>query len=287
MAITIDSAFISEYDALVRHIAQQSESLIRPHVTEVASGGENYNFERLGATDAAAKTTRRAVTPWIDDVWTRRVAVAKTFSHALSIEQEDRVQMLVDPQSAYAENQGMAMRRAIDGELVRAVEGTGDLDGAGGAVGAPNTIGDGTAEISFDLVTQVQEYFMANTINPDIPKTFVVGPAQVRKLMQLTEQTSSDYVNREALQRLNATGICPNWMGFTWVVSTLLNVPSAGQTDCFALTKRAVGLAVNQNTFTRITENPERSYMTQVYSQWTMGAARVEDEHVTVLHVAD
>ena len=38
MAITIDSAFIEEYNSLVRHLAQQSNTLIRPHVTGVADG---------------------------------------------------------------------------------------------------------------------------------------------------------------------------------------------------------------------------------------------------------
>ena len=288
MAITIDSAFIEEYNSLVRQLAQQSDALVRPHVTEVSSGGEGYNFERLASSDAIEKTARRLATIYVDDAWSRRRAVPRTFHHNMTIEHEDKVQMLVDPQSAYARNQGMAMRRAIDNEIIAATTRAAD-DGAGGTVAFPagQTVGDGTGAISFDMVTEVQEKFMANTINPDTPKCFVVGPTQVRKLMQLTEQTSGDYVTAQALQQLTATGIVPNWMGFTWVVSTLLTAPSVGELDCFAMTKDAIGLAVNQDTFTRIGEDPAHNYMIQVYSQWTMGAVRVEDEQIVRVHVLD
>ena len=145
-------------------------------------------------------------------------------------------------------------------------------------------IGDGSAPISFDLITAVQEQYMSDEIMPDEQKVMIVGPTQVRKLMQLTENTSSDYVQAQALQRY---GIVPNWLGFQWIVSNLLEAPSGGELYCLSFTRRGLGLAVNQDTFTRISENPSLSYMWQVFSQWTMGAVRVEDEHVILLHVAD
>lgn len=288
MAITVDKAFIEEYTALVRHLAQQSETRLRPYVYEVASGGKAYNFERLGSSEAVEKTGRRVDTAYIDDTWSRRVATPKTFNHTLTLEHEDKVQLLVDAESAYAESQAMAMRRAYDDIIISAATGTAlDGDGTNNAFPTGQRVGDGTANISFDLITQVQEKFMTNEIMPDEEKIMVVKPGQVRRLMQLTEQTSADYVNREALQRLNATGIVPNWMGFRWIVSNRLTAPAAGQTSCFATTRRGIGLAVNQDTFTRITENPSKQYMIQVFSQWTAGAVRTEDEHVVELRVAD
>ena len=288
MAITIDNAFVQEYTDMVRHLAQQGEARIRPHVTEVSSGGEFYNFDRLGPSDAVQKTARRQQTVYVDDDWSRRVATPVTFTHTMTVEHEDKVQMIISPESAYAANQAMAMRREYDKLIISAA--TADaLDGDGNPVTLPpdRILGDGTSLISFDFVTAVQEKFMRDEIMPDEEKVFVVSPTQVRKLMQLTENTSADYVNREALQRLNATGIVPNWMGFTWVVSNLLEAPAADQIYALAFTKKAIGLAVNQDIFTRIGENPERSYMIQIFSQWTAGAVRVEDEHLVVAHLAD
>jgi hypothetical protein len=288
MAITIDKAFIEEYRSLVTHLAQQGESRLRPNVTEVASKGESYNFERLAATTAVQKTGRRQATAFIDDTWSRRVAQPSTYNHTLTIEHEDRVQMLVDPQSAYASNQAMAMRRSIDDLIIAAATGTAlDGDGNNNAFPAGQVVGDGTAPISFDMVTEVQEKFLSNDIPTDIPKCMVVGPTQIRRLMQLTEQTSSDFVRREALQNLSSFGIVPNWMGFTWILSNRLLVPSAGELSCIAFTKQGLGLAVNQDMFVRIGENPSYQYMIQVFAQWTMGCVRVEDEHVVHVHVLD
>ena len=286
MAITIDSAFIQEYEDNVRHLAQQSDVRIRPHTYEVSSGGEAYNFERLGPSEAEEKTGRREDTNYIDDDWSRRVATPRTFNHTMTVEHEDKVQMLVDPESTYAQSQGNAMRRAYDRIIIEAAVGTA-LDGEGVATPYPGSqlVGDGTTPISFDMVTEVQEIFMKNEVMPDEAKVMVVGPTQVRKLMQLTEQTSSDYVQVQALQRY---GMVPNWMGFTWIVSNLLEADVVDiDLRCFACTKRGIGLAVNQDTFTRITENPSKQYMIQVFSQWTAGAVRTEDEHVVQLWVAD
>jgi hypothetical protein len=285
MAITIDSAFIEEYEDNVRHLAQQMETRLRPHVYEVSSGGESYNFERLLATSAVEKVARRVATVYQDDTWSRRVAQPKTFNHTMTIEHEDRVQMLVNPDSNYAYNQAMAMNREMDNLIIAACSGTAlDGDGTPVALPASQIIGDGLSPISFDLLTASQEQFMKDEIMPDEMKVMIVGPTQVRKLMQLTEQTSADYVQVQALQRY---GIVPNWMGYYWIVSNLLEAPAGGELYCLSFTKRGLGLAVNQDTFTRIGENPSFSYMWQVFSQWTMGAVRVEDEHVQLIHVAD
>jgi hypothetical protein len=285
MVPTIDSAFIEEYEDNVRHLAQQMETRLRPHVYEVSSGGEAYNFERLAKTDAVIKTGRRVPTAYVDDEWSRRVAVPSTYNHTMTIEHEDRVQMLVNPDSNYAYNQAMAMNREMDNLIITACSGDAlDGDGTPVALPAAQIIGDGLAPISFDLVTAVQEQYMLNEVMPDEQKIMVVGPTQVRKLMQLTENTSSDYVQAQALQRY---GIVPNWLGFQWIVSNLLEAPAVDQLYCISFTKRGMALAVNQDTFTRIGENPSMSYMWQVFSQWTMGATRVEDEHVVIMHVAD
>ena len=288
MAITIDKAFVKEYRDLVIQLAQQGETRIRPHVTEVSLRGEAYNFDRLAKTQALQKTGRRVDTAYVDDTWSRRVAQPQTWNHTMTIEHEDKVQMLIDPQSAYAENQGMAMRRQWDTIIVEAATGTAlDGDGGNNALPAAQVVGDGSAPITFDNVTQVQEIFLGHDITTDVPKVMLIGPTQIRKLMQLTEQTSSDYIRRESLQKLSSYGIVPNWMGFTWILSNLLLAPSAGELSCLAFTKRAMGLAVNQDIFVRIGENPSKSYMIQVFSQFTGGCVRVEDEHIVHLHVKD
>ena len=290
MAITIDNAFIEEYKDLVIHLAQQGDTKLRSTVMVESSSGEAYNFDRLAATDVIEKTTRRedSSTFFVDDAWTRRVCTPQTFVHIMTIEHEDRVQMLVDPESAYAKNQAMAMARSWDDLIITAA--TGDAtDGDGNAVPFPagQVIGDGSTPITFDAITAVQELFMQNDIDMSVPKVAVIGPTQVRKLMQLTEQTSADYVQAQALQNLYNTGIVPNWMGFTWIMSNRLLAPGVGEISCLFYTAQALGLVINQDVFTRIGENPNLSYMIQVFAQYTAGATRVEDEHIVHGHFLD
>ena len=285
---TIANVYIQTFERNLRHLAQQSITKLRTHVQERGTNGQNHNWERLGPSNATQKTGRAVATPVANVPWSRRRSAAATYHNGELVEQEDPVQMLVDPNSNVTQNLAMSMRRQVDDIIIAAA--TGDAtDGAGASVSFPASqqIGlTGTTSITFDLVTQVQERFMQNDIDPDFPKVFVIGPAQVRKLMQLTEQTSADYVNRQALQTLNASGIVPNWMGFTWIMSTrLLNGGTAGQTACLAFTNRALGLQVNRDITARVAEDPSVSFGWRLYCFLTMGAVRVEDEHIVWLQV--
>lgn len=286
MAVTISNAYIQTFERTVRQLAQQGVSRVRPYVTERSENSQKHNWDRLGKGAAVQKVATLVATPAQQLAWSRRVSIAQTWHAGEAVEQEDIVQMLIDPNSAVAENLAMSMRRAMDDIIITAATGNA-TDGAGGAVAFPagQLIGDGTTPISFDMVTAVQELFMTNDITPDIEKVFVVGPTQVRKLMQLTEQTSADYVQRQALQTLSSTGIVPNWMGFTWVMSTRLLVPLAGQLSCLAFTKRALGFHVPRDITVRVQEDPSVSFAWRLYAYATAGATRVEDEQIVHVKV--
>lgn len=285
---TVSNVFVQTFENNVRHLAQQSESKLRGKVQERSVSSENHNWERLGTIEATVKSSRLQATPSQDVPWSRRVSLAQTFNAADSTEQEDPIQMLVDPNSNLTRALAGAMKRKIDGIIIDAATGNA-TDGAGAPVAFPagQLIGTGIVPISFDDVTAVQELFMQNNIDPEVPKCAIVGPTQVRKLMQLTEQTSADYVNRQALQQLNASGIVPNWMGFTWIMSTLLLAPGAGELSCLFMTDQAIGLQVNKDITARVAEDPSVSFAWRIYLHATMGAVRVEDEQIVHLHVLD
>lgn len=289
MGTTQPNVYIQTFESIVRQLAQQEKTRLRPYVTERSTQAASHNWERLGTSNAVEKTARLVNTPEADTPWSRRVSIASTWHNADSTEQEDPSQMLVDPNSNLATSLGYSMRRAMDDIIIAAATGNAtDGDGSPVAFPAGQLVGDGTAPISFDFVTQVQEAFMQNDITPDVPKVAVVGPTQVRKLMQLTEQTSRDYVNSQALQMLSSSGIVPNWMGFTWVMSTRLLANTPG-TDlkCLFFTKRAIGLHIARDINARIAEDPSKSFAWRIYCQFVAGAVRVEDEHIVQLHVAD
>jgi len=204
------------------------------------------------------------------------------------IEHEDQIQAKVDISGGLVKEMAMSMSRAKDDEIIRAM-GADATDGDGSTVVfPPSQIVDRTGEaISFDAITEVQEKFLDNDIQGEVTKYAVISPKQVRKLLQMTEQTSSDFVTREALLKLTQGLIVPNWMGMTWICSTrlLANADTATDLDCYFFTERAIGLAVNRDITTFMQQDPSRSYAWSLYSQATYGATRVEDEHIVKLVV--
>lgn len=281
MAITIDKAFVQQYADNVRHLAQQGDTRLRPHVYEQPAEGEAYNFDRLGATDALDKTARRVATPFVDAPWTRRVASPTTKHWADTIENADKVQMIIDPESAYSQNGGMAMRRSIDDLII--VNSIGPAtDGDGGSNNLPASQIIGATDVKFDMqfVAEVNEVFQRNDVDPDEPKCFVVGPTEVRQMLNDPLITSADY---QSVKALSANGMIQNFLGFTWILSNRLVVTGTDPTSYrsnIAFTRRGIGLTVNQDIFVRIAERPDLSHLIQVYLEWTMGCVRVEDEHV-------
>lgn len=284
MAKNIDDAYIQTFEANVRHIAQQKVAKLIGTVQNVSNSSQNHNWETLGVLEASTKTGRTN-TPDQDSLWGRRVSLAATKHIGTSSELEDPVQMLVDPNSNLTRSIAMGMNRAKDDVIIAAATGDALLgDGTTIAFPAAQKVGDGTAVISFDMVTEVQEKFMQNDIDPDVPKVMVVGPTQIRKLMQLTEQTSSDYVSA---QRLLSYGIVPNWLGFTWINSTRLLAPVADQLSCLAYTMDAIGCNTNLDISAKVAQDPSISFAWRIYSHMTLGAVRVEDKHIVHMHVKD
>ena len=295
MSTTVDQVYVDEFNSNLRQLAQQKYARLKDTVQNVSSNAESYSWDRLGPMEAVEKTQKIQPTseaqssgPLFDTQFSRRTAIARTFNVSEYIELEDQIQAKVAINSGVMQSMGMAMARAHDDEIIRAM-GDDALDGDGSTVAFPaaQVVGDGTAPISFDMVTEVQERFLENDIQGEVAKTIVVGPKQVRKLLQLTEQTSGDFVQREALQRLSQNLIVPNWMGMRWICSTRLLAPSAGELDCYAYTDRALGMAINSNLRTFIQQDPAHSYAYAMYAASTYGAVRVEDEHIVKISLSD
>lgn len=282
MAITIDKVYIQTFERNVRHLAQQTDTRLRRFVTEKATDGQKHNWERLGSGEASLKAAARVATPTSDLPWSRRVSLAQTYHMGETVEQEDVVQMLIDPNSNVSAAIANGMKRKIDDILIAAATGTAlNGDGTTSAFPAGQVVGDGTGVISIDNILEVQEKFYKNDIDPDESKVMVISPTVQRKLMSLMEVTSGDYQNSKAL----ATGMLPNWMGFDWVVSNRLLVPVAGQISCLAFTKRALGFQVNRDITAKVAEDPSLSFAWRIYAAMTMGAVRIEDGQIVHLKV--
>lgn len=280
MANTISNVYIETFEQNVRHVAQQTSTKLLPWCQLRGEESLNHNWEKLGSSDASQKTTRLQTTPVADTAWGRRVCVSTTWDNGESVELEDPVQMLVDPNSNLTRSLGNSMRRAQDDIILTAATAAAlEGDGSTTAVTAGQIYGDYSTSISFDAITEIQEIFMGNDVDPDVPKVAIVGETQVRKLMQLTQNTSSDYVRAQQLQQY---GVAPGWLGFDWICSTRTVHPTAAGTDvdCIFMTRDAIGVNMPQNISAKVAMDPSISFAWRIYVHMTMGAVRVQDEQL-------
>ena len=288
---TVPLVYVETYESIVRHLAQQKMSRLRPWVMEKSVQSNGHNWERLGSAEATAKTPvggptgRNVSTPEDNYPFSRRRSTPGTWHTGDTTEPEDIVQVLIDPNSNIAQAQSYAMNRSIDDEILDAADRDAD-DGNGGVVAFPagQIVGDGSVAINFDLVTEVTEKFMDNDIDPSEQKVMVISPAQARKLLQLTEATSGDY---NAVRPLTSMGYIESWMGYTWVVSTRLNAPAGGEVNALCMTRKALGLQMNENVTSEVAKDPTISFAWRIYCRATFGAVRVEDEHIVRLHLSE
>lgn len=276
MSQQIDVARVIQFKNNVTALYQQSGSKLKGKVREESLVGKQHFFERLGATAAVKRTTRHADTPQVDSPHSRRMVTASDFEWADLIDQQDKIKMLIDPTSDYAINAAKSLGRAYDDEVIAAFDGSafsGETGGTTVAFGA-----DGTADANFsgaaltiaNLLTLKKE--LDDEDVDDEGRYIVVSPAMLHQWLRKTEVASADFNSIKALVK----GELNSFMGFEWIRSTRLPVPSGTLRYGFAWHKDSMGIAVGKDITTRIDERADKSYATQVYACMTMGATRVQ-----------
>jgi len=278
MSTQITTAFVEQYKANVLHLAQQKGSRLRDTARYTPVTGKSHYFERIGATAAVIRTTRHSDTPQIDTPHSRRKVSLVDYDWADLIDPEDKVKMLITPQSEYAMAGANAMGRAMDDALIAAASGNafGGVAGATSiALPAAQKIAVGTTGLTLDKLLSAKEIIDSSDVDPDEARYVVCTAKQVTDLLNTTQVTSSDYNTVRAL----ASGNIDTFLGFKFIRSERLAKVSTTR-SCLAYTESALGLAVGADITTRISERDDKNYATQVFLSMVIGATRVEDEKV-------
>lgn len=277
MANTISQAFVEQFKSNVIHLAEQQGSRLRGTVQEESVVGEKHNFERVGNVAVSAKTTRHTDTPVLDVPHSRRVLSMSDYHWADLVDQEDKIRMLISPESAYARAGANAMGQKMDDLVIAAATGN-SVDGGGSNVALPTgqkITETGTDGLTLAKILSAKEILDGADVDPSEDRFLVIGSKQVTDLLNTTQVTSADYNTVRAL----ATGDIDTYAGFKIIRSERLAVASSKRT-CLAYTRSGMGLGVGANVTTKIDERADKSYAVQVYLAMTLGALRVEEEKV-------
>lgn len=229
------------------------------------SANSNISLEEIGPSGAEAAET---------------ITINTHDYVAFGVENITDVQSKTDLRSAYTDKGGYALASAVDTNLA--------------ALPASFSTGEGTLgiELTFeDLLEADKDLNDANA--PTSDRFIIVGPAAKAGLLKLDELTNRDYVMPEEAGRAVREGFVGRILGANTFVTTLVNVPSAGQAECWYCQERGVAL-IMQDVKSRsdyvIERDAEVVLLTQIYGYTevlippvTAGGGTAVDTHNVLL----
>ena len=303
MSFQITTAFVDQFKANILLLSQQKESLIRQVARMEDVTGDTMFVERISATSAQLISSRHGDTPQIDTPHSRRKLTMADYNWADLIDNVDKLKMLIDPQSTYAQNAVMAFNRTIDEVLITALAGdafgghTGGttinnfasgecrlIDGDG-AIVAAGSDHSGTTETPLTIAKLLtcKQLLDDAVIDDSRQRYFLCNPFNINQLLNTTEVKSADFNTVKAL----AMGQIDTFMGFKFIKSTLLSADGTdtGATNCYAFAQDAIVLAISKEPTVRVSERDDKNYSTQVYVEMSIGATRVEGPAVVEINL--
>jgi len=271
---TVDKAYVEQFRDNVVQLAQQDMSRLRSCVRNESVRGDKFNFERLGVSEAIQKTARHSITPIMDAPHSRRTLSMTDWQWADLVDEEDKLRMIISPESEYAKSGAMAMGRQFDRLIIAAMSGN-SVDGDGSTVALPieQKIAVGGA-MSIAAMTEAKRIMDENEVASN-DRYFAMKAADIEALLNTTEVTSADYNTVRALVK----GEIDTYLGFKIIRTELLTTTVAANT-CLAWQKDHVGLGVGRDVVSRIDQRKDLSYAWQVYLAFTAGAIRIQEEGV-------
>lgn len=270
------------------------------------------------------KQSRHSPTPLISTPHSRRRVSMVTYQWGDLVDNDDRLKLLINPESEYVIAGRNAFGRVMDDIIIAAALGTA-FAGSDGATavqlptdGGPLDSGqyirntpiendlnvqngdDDDGGMSPQRVRQAKFLFDAQDVDPDEERFMIASAAAIKNMLRYVEVTSADYNTVKAL----AEGAIDTYLGFKWIMSNrlprilrpspleIVYQPVQGIADqndrlCIAFARQGIGLAIQEDVLAEIAKRPDMSFATQVYMEMVMGATRIEEPKVVILPVKE
>lgn len=305
MSFEITEAMVKQYSANVFHLSQQRGSVLSGFVRTESQHSEAAFYDSIGAVTAQKKVGRHSDTTYQDTPHGRRRVTTEDYFKADLVDKEDKLRVIMNPESEYAQAASMAMGRAMDDVIIDAALGTAYAGKEGGtAVNLANAnkiAGFDTAAtisgvgLTVNTLRAVKKKFHKNEVmEGDL--YFAITAEQLDDMLGQDSIVNSDYAAIKALVQ----GDVDTFMGFKFIRLERLPVTSAavtydendgsvgagggtlpaGARRCFAWKKEGVLLATSASISARMDLMPNKHYATQVYTSMSIGGTRLEEVKV-------
>lgn len=279
MSNQISEAFVEEFAANFRHLAQQKTSRFEGAVTlEPGIRGMSKSINRLGQRTAQKRLNRHGDTPINDQPHSTRFVDLFDWEDGDMVDDQDKIRMLVDPTSEYVNAMVMSLNRAKDDVIISAMRNT--ARASSGTIALPSTqkIAVGAAGLTKAKIIQAKQIFRSREADEQNGEElfFSYASQQMGNVLSDTTLTSADFL---AIKMLQEGAVGTKWLGFTWIPSERLPKVSNDR-FCYAWAKSGVTLGIGENIVSEVGKDPGKGFNVRIYGKMSIGAVRVEEEKV-------
>ena len=281
MSFEVPVSYIRQFSSDVHDLVEQRMSRLIGTVDTESVNGESFAIERIGSVEGQLIADLHGDTPLNSTPHSRRWGYIKGYDIADLLDKESQLKLLIQPMSRYQRKHSSYMGRAMDSEILRALENSASAGKNGeNSVALPGSqefSATGTSgTITTDDLIRAQEILHQAEADVSMGITCVLSAAGFRQLLQLEEIRNSDYNTSKAL----AMGRVDGFMGFNFVRTELVPGRGTTATKGYFYTRDAVTMGIASAPSSYVDFRPDKRRTQQVYTDMFIGAVRVEEELV-------
>lgn len=294
MSYQVPTHFVQGYTNNVEMLLQQRGGKLLATVSQGTYTGKGAkSVEQIGPVKPVKNLGRHSDTPLISTPADARWVFPNDYEWADLIDEQDKLRMLIDPQSAYVQNGVNAARRAQDDEILQAVfaaSATGENGSTSTAFPAGQIVGVNVGGVNSGLnvakLRAAKRLLMAAGVDFEYERLFAaISSADHDNLLNEVQVVNLDYNSKPTL----VEGKVTSFMGFNFIPVEFID---AAAYDAAAVlvsganrlvpvwTTGALHLGMWNDITTRVSVRDDKRYATQVYVKTTIGATRVQEKKV-------
>lgn len=294
MSINLPSHYVQQFASNLELLLQQKDSrfsdkvMIGSHVGEQASP-----VDQIGAVDMQAPAGRFAPIGRVDAAVDRRWVFPEDADLPQLIDSFDKLRLLLDPTSSYAQNAMAAINRKKDSIISAAFF----ADAKTGKSGSTTTtflagnqvaVATGAAAatgLNVAKLRAAKKLLMGHNLDLSAEQIYMgVTSKQMDNLLAEAQVISTDFNSKPVL----VDGLVTNFMGMNFVHYESLPTDGSGYRRCPVWVKSGMHLGLWGSVYNDISVAKELSgHPYRLYSKMTLGGTRLEEKKIIEIKCAE
>ncbi len=270
MSISIDQAFIKQFEREVHEAYQRQGSKLRNTVRTISNvNGSSAVFQKIGTGTASTKSTHGMV-PVMNLDHTNVEVVLQDFYAGDWVDRLDELKTNIDERQIIASAGANALGRKTDELIIDEL-----------ATASTNVIVDGNIGMTKTKILDAFEVLGASDIPDDGQRFAIVGWKQWSELLAIDEFVNADYAGSEALPFASSVQ-AKQWLGTTWIAHSGLPIDANDIRSTFWYHKTAIGHASASDVQTDISWHGDRAsnFINNMISQ---GAGLIDEVGIVTI----